>query len=326
MGQKVRALSLLSGGLDSVLAVCVLKELGVDVTGVTFVCPFFGSKNAEVAASNLEIAIKIVDFTEEHLELVRNPPHGYGKQMNPCIDCHALMIRRAGEIFKSEGYDFVATGEVLGERPMSQNRQSLDTVARDSTIGEFLLRPLSAKLLSPTKPEIEGLVDREHLLAIEGRSRKPQLLLAKKYGIKNYMQPAGGCLLTDPGFSKRLRELFEKNPNADIWDVNLLKLGRHFRFPTGAKAIVGRDQRDNERIEAVARSGDVLIAPVAVPGPTLLLVGNFTEEDINLAAVLCASYSDNEGESIDITAKGAGLDKILNVLPLSRSSFDHLKI
>lgn len=322
-----KALSLLSGGLDSLLAIKVLQEQGIDVTGITFITPFFGSKNAEKGAAQLGIKLKIVDITEDHLVMLKNPPHGYGKQMNPCIDCHAMMIKKTGEILKKEGFDFISTGEVLGERPMSQNRQSLDVVACDSGCTGILLRPLSAKLLPPTKPEIEGLVDREKLQAIEGRSRKPQMELAANFGIKSYIQPAGGCLLTDPNFSIKLKELLEHDPNSGADDVRLLKIGRHFRLTSGAKAIVGRDKADNDKICEEYREGRVLIEPEeTVPGPMVLLVGKYTEDDILLAAKLCASYSDNKGQKIELELRSSTGDRKILATPEDRKTFEKIKI
>ncbi len=323
---KVRAISLLSGGLDSLLAIRVLQEQGVEVTGITFISPFFGSKNAEKGAMQLNVELIVLDITDEHLAMVKNPPHGYGKYMNPCIDCHALMIKKAGQIMERDGFAVIATGEVLGERPMSQNRQSLDTVARQSGYDDFVLRPLSAKLLPPTKPEREGLINRERLLAIEGRSRKPQMELAKKYGIKSYVQPAGGCLLTDPHFSGRLTELFKENPDADAEEVMLLKLGRHFRLPSGAKVIVGRDKQDNDKIVRHLKDNRTLIISDITPGPVALLIGSTDQTEINMAAKLCASYADQSEGDIDmqlITAQGKGRIKAKQE---KRSEFKEMKI
>lgn len=324
--QKVRALSLLSGGLDSILAVKVLEEQGIEVTGITFTSPFFGSKNAEEAAKELKIPLIILDITREHLALVKDPPHGYGKCMNPCIDCHALMIKKAGQIKRRKKFDLIATGEVLGERPMSQNKQSLDVVARCSGYGKHLLRPLSAKLLAPTLPERQGKVNRERLLSIEGRSRKPQMALAKKYGIKKYVQPAGGCLLTDVNFSKRLKELLGHNPNATSEDVWLLKLGRHFRLKSGAKVIVGRDKKDNEGIMEHYRKGRVLIVSDIKPGPVALLIGSAKKEDINLAAKLCASFADHHNEEVDMQLKKSGKEARIKSRPSPRHVFKYMQI
>ena len=322
---KVRAIVLLSGGLDSLLAVKVLQEQGIEVVGLTFESPFFGSGNALKGAEQLGIELIVKDISEEELELVKNPPHGFGKQMNPCIDCHTLMFLKAGEMLP-EGYDFIATGEVLGERPMSQNRQSLGTVAKGSGHADLLLRPLSAKLLEPTKPERDGLVDRERLLAIEGRSRKPQLELAKKYGIKSYVQPAGGCLLTDPQFSKRLKDLFRNQPDATVDDARLLRMGRHFRSPSGAKIVVGRDKGDNERIAEFAKEGDVLIISDITPGPTALVRGGGGKVDIDLAARIVASFADHGGREIDMElAQGEKRERI-KATPSPRDEFEGIRI
>jgi tRNA-specific 2-thiouridylase len=322
----IRALSLLSGGLDSLLAVKVLEEQGIRVTGVTFTSPFFGATNAEKGAAALRIELLVRDITDEIIALVKAPPHGFGRQMNPCIDCHALMVRKAGELMRGRGFDFVATGEVLGERPMSQNRQSLDTVARESGVGDLLLRPLSARLLSLTRPEREGLVDRERLLAIEGRSRRPQIELAGKYGITGYVQPAGGCLLTDPRFSARLSELLEMEPGAQAREMRLLTMGRHFRLPSGAKAIVGRDEGDNGRIAAAAGPGDLLIVSDVIPGPTLLLVRAKGEGDLELAARVCASFADNGGREVEMALRSEGRDERIRARPSPRGEFDSMRI
>jgi tRNA-specific 2-thiouridylase len=322
---KPRALCLMSGGLDSILAARVLKEQEIDVTGIIFTSPFFGSRKAEEAAENLGIGLIIEDLTSEHLALVKNPPSGYGKWMNPCIDCHALMIRRAGEILRRDKYDMIATGEVLGERPMSQNRQSLDTVARLSGCGDLLLRPLSARLLPPTEPERAGIVDRKRLFAIEGRSRRPQMALAKAFGIESYAQPAGGCLLTDPHFASRLSELFEANPDACVENVLLLKLGRHFRLPSGVKAIVGRNKKENEEIRLHMREGRTLIISDIMPGPVTLVLSE-NEKDFELAAKLCASYADHDFVEIDMEMISSEGKRRIKAIPSQRSEFKGMKI
>ena len=274
--KKVRILVLLSGGLDSMLAVKVLQEQGIRVTGLVFTSCFFDAQAAQKAAEILDIDLLVKDFSQEHLELVKNPPHGYGKNMNPCIDCHALMFRLAGEIRRQEKFDLVATGEVLGERPMSQNRQALKLIEKESELAGYLLRPLSAKLLEPTIPEREGLVDRNRLLAISGRQRTPQMELAKKYGIENYPTPSGGCLLTVTEFSQKLKELLVKYPQAAPDDALLLKQGRHL-WQGDIKFVVGRDHQENLVLEKLARAGDLLARAKGVPGPTIL-VRNYGRE------------------------------------------------
>jgi len=276
--KKAKALVLFSGGLDSILAAELLRRQGADVQALSFKSYFFNDEAAIKAAQDMDIPLRVVDFSEEHLELVKNPPHGFGKAANPCIDCHALMLKKAKEIMEKEGFDFVATGEVLGERPMSQNRQSLEVVQRESSLDGYLLRPLSAKLLPPTIPEEKGLIDREELLDISGRSRKKQMELAGMWGIKDYPSPAGGCLLTDPGFGRRLRDLLRIYPEFNGNDVQLLKVGRHF-WEDSAKIVVGREEKENEDIRGLARKGDVLIEMKDCPGP-LTLVRNYSSGDV----------------------------------------------
>ena len=321
VGKKIRALSLLSGGLDSLLAIRMLEEQGIEVVGLTFTTPFFGSENAEDAAKKMGIPLRIVDISDEHLAMVKNPPHGRGKNMNPCIDCHAMMIRKAGEIAEAEGFDIVATGEVLNERPMSQNRQSLDTVAKNSGCSDILLRPLSARLLDPTKPEREGLIDRSRLGAISGRSRKPQMELAKKYGIVHYVQPAGGCLLTDPAFSKRLEVLLHDLPEAGCDDVELLKLGRFFRFENGVKAIVGRNEKNNQKIEALPESLWALLISNVLSGPAAIVLSPKSIRDVNLVASICATYADHGGSEVPIKIRYGGRTWSELVSPVEKESF-----
>ncbi|WP_291317523.1 thiamine biosynthesis protein [Desulfuromonas sp.] len=240
-----KALGLLSGGLDSSLAAMTLLRQGVEVTGIAFVTPFFGSAKAEQAARQIGIPLIVQDIGEVHLEMVKNPRYGYGKNMNPCIDCHAMMFRLAGEVMAGKGFDFLFSGEVLGQRPMSQNLNALRSVANYSGHPDRILRPLSARLLAITAMEEEGLVDRERLLDIQGRSRKPQEKLAREWGLTDYPSSGGGCLLTEKSISNRLRDLFDHRPEATVTDVELLKLGRQFRLSETAKLTLGRNQADN---------------------------------------------------------------------------------
>jgi len=289
---KSSALVLLSGGLDSILAIKILQEQQVNVTGLTFVSYFFNANAGKKAVEQLGVKHKVVDFSDEHLEMVKGPCYGYGKAMNPCIDCHLLMIKKAKEIMDEEGFDFVATGEVLGERPMSQNKSALELIEKESGLKGYLLRPLSAKLLSPTIVEQKELVDRDKLFDISGRSRKRQMALAEEYGIKEYPTPAGGCLLTDLQFGQRLRELLDHWPNASGKDVELLKLGRHFWIEDD-KIVVGRNEQENKHIEKLAQKGDVLINPKEFTGPTILIrsKNEVSEESLIKAKKLMIKYS-----------------------------------
>ena len=267
--KKRKALLLFSGGLDSILAAKILKDQGIEVVGLTFRSYFFDERQAKKYAKQLGISLKIVDISEEHFEIVKNPKYGYGKSINPCIDCRVLMLKKAKEIMEKEGFDFVATGEVLGERPMSQNRKALKIVEKESGLEGYLLRPLSAKLLEPTLPEKLRLVDRSKLLAIKGRSRKKQIELAKKFGLK-YPQPSGGCILTDLNFGKKLKEVLEKRKNLDGNDIRLLRVGRHFWYKC-FKIVVGRNKEENEILKKLARDGDVLVELKNLKGPTTLV-------------------------------------------------------
>lgn len=318
-----KGLCLLSGGLDSQLAVCVLREQGVYVEGVVFASPFFKIGAARRAAEHLKVPLHVVAFTRDILDLVGAPPHGFGGGLNPCIDCHARMIRRAGELMVELGFDFVATGEVLNQRPMSQTRRSLDIVEKDSALGGRVLRPLSALRLEPTIPETEGLVDRSRLLDLSGRSRKPQMELAAKFGLVEYPSPAGGCLLTEKGFSRKLADVRDHEGLGDERLVELLLFGRHFRLPDGAKCVVGRDSRDNAMLKRAWRGeeGHVLLHTVNVPGPTVLMPGRPCERDMNIAAQLCASYGDyGSRETVMVKILRDGQSEERAVRPLSRDA------
>jgi tRNA-uridine 2-sulfurtransferase len=323
---KRRALCLLSGGLDSQLAVCVLKGQGVDVKGVVFDSPFFNTRPALRAAEQLAIDLVVLDFTADIIELVEGPSHGFGSEMNPCIDCHGRMIKRAGEQMHALGCDFIATGEVLNERPMSQIRRSLNTVARESGVAELLLRPLSARLLEETLPERAGWVDRSRLLALEGRSRKPQFQLAKDYGLTWYPTPAGGCSLTEPNFCIRLKELIGQEGLRDVRQLRLLKLGRHSRIAPKVKLIVGRDKSDNEAIVKEALPGDVLYTITDVPGPAGLLTGASVDAYVHQCASICAAYSDAAaGTVIRVNVRRNGLDEVCEVTVNGREQHKHIR-
>jgi tRNA-uridine 2-sulfurtransferase len=289
---KTKAIALFSGGLDSILAFKVIADQGIEVLGVTFSTPFFGAEKARATARRIGLPLAVIDITEEHMRMLRSPRYGYGKNMNPCIDCHTLMLKVAGRRMEEEGADFVFTGEVLDQRPMSQGKQSLYVVAKNAGFPDRILRPLSAALLPETEPERSGKVDRSRLCDIQGRGRKRQMEMAVHYGITSYPPPAGGCLLTDPIFSRRLRDLFDRDPGHGLRDIELLKVGRHFRLSETAKAVVGRNIMDNATIERLAEAGDALIRIDQFPGPTVLLPGGGSEAERRLAAGLCARYSD----------------------------------
>ncbi len=298
VGEPVRAVALMSGGLDSMLAVRVVQEQGVEPVGINFqggYCPkpLEGESSARKAARVLGIELVELPIDQEFIEMVKAPRYGHGRNINPCIDCHIMMVKRAWAWGREHGARFVVTGEVLGQRPMSQTKQGLMLVAKRSGVGPYLLRPLSARLLEETAPEREGLVGRDRLLDIQGRTRRRQMELAGQYGITDYATPAGGCLLTDPGFARRVREAFDHGEDS-VETIELLRLGRHFRFESGARLVVGRNRLENEELLRRKPAGAVVIDATDVPGPLGLLLGD--ESDAGAAAAICARYSDRRGE------------------------------
>lgn len=287
--RRARGLSLMSGGLDSRLAVRVLQRAGADVEAVAFETPFFKADTARRAAQALGVKLHVVDFTDEEIALIENPPHGFGGAMNPCIDCHAAMIRRAGEMMRELGYDFVATGEVRGQRPMSQNAQSLLTVEKASGMKGRLVRPMSAKLLEPTIPEIEGILDREKLLDISGRSRDRQIALAAEFGITDYPSPAGGCKLTEEAFGRKLKDLKEHEGLKSRALLDLLTVGRRFRLPGGSSVILGRDAGENALLGKGSFAA-VLKPTNGIVGPTAAIPVLASDSDLVLAQELVNAY------------------------------------
>jgi len=323
----VKGIGLLSGGLDSILAIKVIQEQGIYVIAVSFVTPFFSSKNAEKASKILGVELRILDISDVHLKIVRSPKYGYGKAMNPCIDCHALMFHEAGKLMEKENADFLFSGEVLGERPMSQNFRALMRVSEESGYKDYIIRPLSARLLPETLPEKQGKVDRERLLSIRGRSRKPQTELAKKYGITEYAQPAGGCLLTDPMYSRRLKEIMEKQPDFDKRDAELLAIGRHFRIESGEKIIVGRDQADNEKLLAIKNDGDVTLDVIDYPSPIAMIPNGGSEKAIMIASSIIALYSDApKNDKVKVIYYYKDKSNVILVNPFPKDEIDKIRI
>ena len=287
--RAVRALVLFSGGLDSILAAKVLAGQGVDVTALTCVGFFFGAEQAKKSAKENNIKLKIADFSEKHFEIVKNPKFGRGAGMNPCVDCHLLMLREAKKLLKQMEYDFIATGEVLGQRPMSQNLAALKLIEREAGLVEKILRPLSARVLPETEMEKRGIVDREKLLSISGRSRKEQMSLAKKLGVANYPTPAGGCILTDKEHSRKLRGLLGKVKNIKASDLALLRIGRHF-WNGNTRIVLGRNHGENLKLEKLAERDDELIVPES-PGPSALVRGKGKKKANETAKEKIKEYS-----------------------------------
>jgi hypothetical protein len=320
-----KALGLLSGGLDSSLATLCLKRQGVEVTAVAFVTPFFGSSKAEAAAHQMDIPLIIKDISKVHLDMVKNPRYGYGKNMNPCIDCHAMMFRLAGEIMVERGFDFLFSGEVLGQRPMSQNANALRSVANCSGHPDRILRPLSARVLPITPMEEQGLVDRAQLLDIQGRSRKRQEALAREWDLADFPSSGGGCLLTEIHFSHRLRDLFEYQPDCTTRDIELLKIGRQFRLSERAKLTLGRNQKDNQAIRAAADGSQVILHALGIAGPIGLVSGQPREEDLCIAGAIVASYGRGKDRvQVEVLVETPQGEKVLQVAPMARSATEKL--
>ena len=302
--KEPRCLILFSGGLDSMLAAKILIKQGIKTTGLTFKSYFFDEKQAEDSARQVGLKLKIVDFSRDHLKIVQKPKFGYGKSMNPCIDCHLLMFKKAKEIMKKESYDFIASGEVLNERPMSQNIRALKLIEKRAGLEGLILRPLSALILPPTLPEKLRWVKREDLYGIHGRSRKIQLRLARKFKIRKFPTPAGGCILTDLEFGKRLKELFKRSKKILRNDIELLRIGRHFWFNSRIKVVIGRNEKENEKLEKLALKGDLLISMENYPGPTVLIRNyentRIPEEIVAKAKELILRYSPKARDKLDV--------------------------
>jgi tRNA-specific 2-thiouridylase len=304
-----KALALVSGGLDSILAARLIQMQGIEVIGICFTSAFFGSKNAEKMAAQIEMPLIVVDFTEEHLKMTKDPKHGYGKNMNPCIDCHAMMLNYAGKMLEELNADFLITGEVLNQRPMSQNKKSLDIVRKESGFEDKILRPLCALNLPPTKMEMDGLVDRTKLLGISGKSRKQQIELAKQWGIKDYPSPAGGCMLTEPQFAKRLRDLYSHGKEkVEPIDIKLLRIGRHMRISPDARVICTRNESEYGPLMELVKDEYLIFDTADCSGSTAVLIpseaGVFSREDIMFAASVAARYSkEKEKDSVRVKFK-----------------------
>lgn len=299
MKKRVKAIGLLSGGLDSTLALKLMIEQRIEVVAFnlkTVFCTCDHGANGCVnfsrkIAAEFGVQLKNMGAGSEYIELIKNPKFGYGSQMNPCIDCRIFLFTKARELMKEIDAQFIVTGEVLGQRPMSQHRKALLLIEKEAGLEGLVLRPLSAQYLPLTVPELRGWVDRSRLLALQGRTRRPQMQLAAKYGITDYACPAGGCLLTDPGFAARLRDLFDHGISA-MNDILLLKLGRHFRLSSASKLIVGRNEQENRTIANLVQSGDILLEVENVGSPLALMRGHEHKDSLPLAAAICKRYSD----------------------------------
>ncbi len=328
---KTKAIVLFSGGLDSLLAVKLLQEQGIKVMGIHFISPLF-SNSVEKEAKQLGIKVIEIDLSDEQnikefISMIRKPRFGYGTAVNPCIDCKILMLKIAKNIMKKEKANFIATGEVLDERPMSQTREKLGLIELEAELEGKILRPLSAKLLPETEPEKRGIIDRNKLLAIQGRQRKQQISLAKKYKLK-YPTPSGGCLLCEREIAIKMGDLLRHKQEIKKTDLELIRIGRHFRSGK-SKIIVGRNEKENKKIIELADEG-WLFEPKNIPGPTTLLE-HPTKQTIKIAAALTASYSEikkekNKKKKVIEILYGRNLNKCIKINSLSKKEIEKYKL
>ncbi|HFD79825.1 MAG TPA: tRNA (5-methylaminomethyl-2-thiouridylate)-methyltransferase [Gammaproteobacteria bacterium] len=337
MTETRKAVALISGGLDSLLAAKVIQEQGIHVEGINFYTGFCVEghthairkkdrarpkrNNALWVAEQLGIKLHIVDIIEEYKDIVLNPRHGYGANLNPCLDCKIFMVRKAREWIEQKGFDFIITGEVIGQRPKSQRKDTMPVVARESGADDLLLRPLCAKNLPPTRPEREGWVDRERLYDFEGRTRKPQMALAARFGFEDYAQPAGGCcFLTDAQYSHRLADLWQARGERryELDDIMLLKVGRHLRPRPHFKMIIGREEGENRFMEGYRKQYTHLYT-TSHKGPLVLIDGAVDEEDLRLAARIAARFSQGRSaDAVTVAVKAPGSEeKTLTVEPMA---------
>lgn len=316
---KAKALALLSGGLDSTLAIRIILGQGIEVEALNFTSPFClcnrgGRCNAAEAAKRFQIRLRVMDKGEEYLRVIRYPKYGYGKNMNPCIDCRIFMLKKAKAVARQIGARFIFTGEVLDQRPMSQHRKALELIDREAGLEGKVLRPLSAKLMPETEAEKKGWVDRNRLLDLRGRSRKRQIKLADEFGIKDYPCPAGGCLLTCKEFAAKLKDLFQHRKRITMKDINLLRIGRHFRFSEN-KVIVGRNETENRQLTYLKNKNDYLFEVPNCGSPIAVLQGRKTREAIERTASLTARYSDAKEKEVLVKYGRKTLDEHTIIVP-----------
>jgi len=330
-----KAVALFSGGLDSTLAILIMLQQGIEVKAITFL-NHFGcdisdksscSRDPFSAAQKFGFEVKLAHLSEKFLEIVKNPKYGHGKNMNPCIDCRILMLKEAREFMNLIGADFLITGEVLGQRPMSQRKNLFPMIDKEAMVKGYVLRPLSAKLLDITIPEQKGIVNRDALYNFSGRSRKPQMALAKEFGLTDYPAPAGGCLLTEPNYSFRLKELLTYKKEPEFRDINLLRIGRHFRFSPDCKIIIGRNKNENEMLLSFSEPEEYILKVEGYGSPVTIIVGEATANALELAASLCARYSDAKSlPEVDVMVSRKNERYYLKVKPADNEIIDLYRI
>lgn len=322
----VKAVGLFSGGLDSLLAQRLIQNQGIDVHTISFVSAFFGNPaRLQAQADRYGFNLTIVDITEDYMDVVKNPRFGYGKNMNPCIDCKIFMISKAAKWAEEIGARFVFTGEVLGQRPMSQLRNSLNCIEKNTGLKGKLLRPLCAKRMEPTEAEINGWVDREQLLDFHGRGRDQQMALAAEWGIDDYASPAGGCLLTFSNYVEKLRDLLAHDPNPSVTDLRLLKVGRHFRIGE-SRILVGKNLSDNQKLRELAEPGDAILRVDSVSSPSTLIRGPINAEVLQFAAMATARYSDSDALPVAVSCRQNETESAIMVHEIQPSEIDKVRV
>jgi hypothetical protein len=319
MEMRSHAIALLSGGLDSSLAVKMMIDQGIEVTAIHFTSPFCnctsrkaGCRHQAVKVANeFKVPIRVIHKGMDYMKIVEKPVHGYGRGMNPCIDCRIYMLRKVKDLMPSLQASFVITGEVLGQRPMSQHRVAIQKIEKESGLKGRILRPLCAQHFSPTIPENDGIVDRQKLLSFSGRSRRPQITLAGKLGVKDYPCPAGGCLLTNPAIAARLWDIFTHVPGYGLADLHFLKIGRHFRLNPGIKIILARDKTENEQLQLMNSADAVIFRPMDFRGPTCLAFGSLDVQTEVIIGEIIARFSEDGKNRFLIQKEGLGKEESL---------------
>lgn len=330
-----KAVALYSGGLDSTLAILVMQKQGVEVTAITFM-NHFGcdisdksscSRDPFAASIKFGFKVKLSHLSDKFLEIVKNPKYGHGKNMNPCLDCRVLMLKEAKVFMEMINADFLITGEVVGQRPMSQRRDCFPMIDKAADVKGLVVRPLCGKILPSTIAENSGLIKKELMYDFNGRNRKPQMALANELGLTEYPAPAGGCLLTDPNYSYKLKDLLEHNKDPEYKDINFLRLGRQFRFSDDCKIFVGRHKEENEAIKVLSEPGDCMMRVEGCGSPTVVLLGNVTDKATQLAASICARYSDAKKlPEVQVTVTNGDKNYYINVKPVDDMVLDEYRI
>ncbi|MDY6843192.1 MAG: hypothetical protein SVW57_03770 [Thermodesulfobacteriota bacterium] len=325
---RKKAIALLSGGLDSVLAIRLIQMQGIEVVAFNVISPFspFPKKGKEgsqavIAAKELGVELKVVCLGIEYLRIIEHPQFGYGRNLNPCIDCRIYTLNRAKEFMDEIGASFIVTGEVLGQRPMSQTKDKMELIERECKLSGLIVRPLSAKLLPVTIPENDGLLDRERLFDISGRTRKVQLQLAEQLNIHEFSAPAGGCMLTDEIFARRLKDLFTHKRGYTIEDVYLLRLGRHFRLNDTLKILVGRNDSENVKMRSLLPNGYASFSPLDFPGPHVISDGEVGEDEKHTIGMILCYYSHKVRFPAMIKHEGDNMSEVFGIAELVDEEF-----